>query len=100
MKEVAVMEKKREEDFLRLISLRGTIFILRFLNLLGSAQYKHLREFLNTCTLNKRVKTLLDFNLISHHVDKKEVRKEWYEITKKGKNILKIMEDMIRLIED
>jgi len=28
MKEVAVMDKKREEDFLRLIGLRGTILIL------------------------------------------------------------------------
>jgi len=48
MKEVAVMDKKREEDFLRLIGLRGTILILRFLNIVDSAQYKHLRGLLNT----------------------------------------------------
>jgi len=40
MKEVVAIEKKREEDFLRLIGFRGTIFILRFLNLLHSSFFK------------------------------------------------------------
>ena len=95
-----VMDLEREEDLLKLVGSKGTITILRFLNELGSAQYKHLHEFMNEHTLNERLRKLLDFNLINHYMDKKAVRKEWYEITEKGKNILKIMEDMIRLIED
>ena len=74
------MDLEREEDLLKLVGSKGTITILRF--------------------LNERLRKLLDFNLINHHVDKKAVRKEWYEITEKGRSILKTMEDMIRLIED
>lgn len=45
MKEVAVIDEKKKEKFLILIGLRGTILILRFLNIVGSAQYKRLRDF-------------------------------------------------------
>lgn len=55
---------------------------------------------MNICTLNKRVKQLLDFNLISHHLEKKDVRKEWYEITEKGKKTLEILEEMVKIIKE
>jgi len=57
------MNKKEEEDFLKLIGLTGTIFILRFLNEHDSRQYKDMQEHINTHSLNQRLRTLLHFNL-------------------------------------
>lgn len=84
-------------NLLRLVGLKGTIAILRLLSE-HSLQYKHLRKLMDTCTLNKRVKQLSDCNLVTHHTDKKSVRKEWYEITDKGIEVLQILEDIVQLI--
>jgi len=86
----------KEEEFLKLISLKGTIDILRYLNEHGTGQYKDLMEFVNEVTLYNRVKQLLEFDLIIHHLNKKDVRKEWYELTEKGRKILQVLEDIIR----
>ncbi len=45
-------------------------------------------QYANVPTLNTRLKQLLEFNLITHHLEKKELRKEWYEITEKGRKVL------------
>ena len=91
---------EREEEFLKLISLKGTIDILRYLNKHKTRQYKDLIELVNGVTLYNRVKQLLKFDLIIHCLDKKDVRKEWYEITEKGKRVLQILEDLRKLVED
>ncbi len=95
MPEMRSMDEK-EEEFLKSISLKGTIDILRYLREHGTGQYKDLIEFMNEVTLYRRVKQLLEFDLIIHHLNKKDVRKEWYEITDKGRKILQILEDIIQ----
>jgi DNA-binding HxlR family transcriptional regulator len=95
-----MMNEIRIQDLLKLVGSKGTIHILRVLNEHEAVQYKQLREFMNICTLNKRVKQLLEFNLISHHLEKKDVRKEWYEITEKGKRTLEILEEMVKIIKE
>jgi len=91
------MNQKR---IFELFGLKGTIIILRYLNEHGAVQYKHFNEFVVTATLNDRLRQLLEFNLIQHNFTKKDLRKEWYELTEKGKKILQIVEDIIRLAED
>ncbi len=91
---------EREEEFLKLISLKGTIDILRYLNEHGTAQYKDLIELVNEVTLYNRVKQLLKFDLIIHCLDKKDVRREWYEITEKGRKVLQILGTLKKLGED
>ncbi len=91
---------EREEEFLKLVYSKGTIDILTYLNEHGTAQYKDLIELVNEVTLYNRVKQLLEFNLIVHHLDKKDVRREWYELTEKGKRVLQILEDIKKLVED
>jgi len=39
-------------------------------------------------------------SLIEHHLERKDVRKEWYELTEKGMKILQILENLITLVED
>jgi len=90
------MEKEREEKILRLLGLKGTITILRYLDEHNTAQYKHLNELMNVNVLNKRVNQLTKFNLICHHADPKDLRRKWYELTEKGEKILQILENMIR----
>ena len=94
MPEIRTMDK--EEEFLKLISLKGTIDILRYLNEHGTGQYKDLIELVNEVTLYNRVKQLLEFDLIIHHLNKKDIRKEWYVLSKKGRKILQVLEDIIR----
>jgi len=45
-------------------------------------------------TINKHLRKLLEFELVEHGRKKEPKRREWYEITERGKNILKIIEDM------
>ena len=91
---------EREEEFLKLIGSKGTIDILRYLNKHKTGQYKDLIELVNEVTLYNRVKQLLKFSLIVHHLDKKDVRREWYEITEKGKRVLQILGTLKKLGED
>lgn len=92
------MDGKRREEFLRLVGLKGTIDILRHLDEHGTGQYKDFTGYANVPTLNQRLKQLLEFNLIEHHLEKQDLRKEWYEITEKGEKVLKILNDMVQLV--
>jgi hypothetical protein len=51
------MEEK--DKFLKIIGLTGTKQILDFISEYGTAQYKDFRPFMNTHTLNRRLKELL-----------------------------------------
>ena len=94
------MDEKREADFLKVISSKGTRDILKYLDDHAAAQHQQLDTFINTCTLNKRLNQLLRFGLIQHHLDKKDVRRDWYSLTEKGKKILKYVEDMISAVKE
>jgi len=93
------MDEEREEEFLKLIGLTGTTFILRYLNEHGSGQYKDFQEHMNIHSLNLRLGTLLHFNLVEHHLERDQKRKEWYTITEKGRKVLMLMEEMIKTVE-
>ncbi|KYK37625.1 MAG: winged helix-turn-helix transcriptional regulator [Theionarchaea archaeon] len=93
------MDKKEEKEFLKLIGLTGTIFILRYLNEHDSGQYKDLQDYINTHSLNQRLRTLLHFNLVEHHYVRDEKKKEWYTLTEKGRKILILVEKMIKTVE-
>lgn len=63
---------ERERRLLRLVGLKCTIDILRHLDKHGTGQYKDFTQYANVPTLNTRLKQLLEFNLITHHLEKKE----------------------------
>ncbi len=93
------MDKKREEDLLKMLGLKSTKDILEFLDEYGTAQYKQLQQFVNTHTLNTRLRDLLDFSLVQHHLVREEVRKEWYEPTEKGLKVLQHLRGIIEVAE-
>ena len=92
------MDEEREERFLKLISSKSVRDILKYLNEHETTQHADLDAFMNTSTLNMKLNELLAFNLIKHHLDKSDIRKEWYTITEKGKKILQYLEDMIKTV--
>ncbi len=90
-------ESKSEEarQLLRVLGLAGTWDILHFLFENGAGTYLDFRQSINTHTLNMRLNALIEYHLISHH-QVRNPRREWYEITEKGREIfgllLKILE--------
>ncbi|MBU7045165.1 MAG: winged helix-turn-helix transcriptional regulator [Theionarchaea archaeon] len=94
------MDEKKEEDFLKMLGLKATKRILEYLEENGTAQYKQLQQFVNTHTLNTRMKELLDFDLVQHHLVREDVRREWYEVTEKGKKVLHYLREIIRVIDE
>ncbi|MBU7028488.1 MAG: hypothetical protein HXS48_16260, partial [Theionarchaea archaeon] len=61
------MDEEKEKEFLKLIGLTGTIVVLRHLNEHDLRHYKDLQEYINTHSLNQRLRILLHFNLVEHH---------------------------------
>jgi len=94
------MEKKDEEKLLKMLGARGTKQILEFMSEHSTARYKQMEGFTSTPALNRRLRELLSFNLIEHHFKREEGRKEWYEITEKGKKLLKCIEAIIEVAEE
>ncbi|MBU7029556.1 MAG: winged helix-turn-helix transcriptional regulator [Theionarchaea archaeon] len=77
-----------------MLGSKDTIEILQYLRQQGEVQYTNFDLSISLPTLNTRLRKLLKFGLIEHCIAKQPKRKEWYEITERGKNVLKIMEDM------
>jgi len=79
----------------------GAIQVLETINRTGKTQYKDLSSIkISISTLNTRLLQLMNFGLVKHFTirDAKQ-RKEWYEITDKGKIVLEILEQLAQLIE-
>ncbi len=87
----------KNEKIIHLVGLKGTAFILEYLNTHKKARYKDLLETLSTHTLNNRLGDLLDLKLIKHHFERKETRIEWYEITEKGKKAFQYIKKLQNL---
>lgn len=87
-----------EKTFLQVLGLAGTVEILEYMKGNKTASYKELIQFVSVSTLNRRLNQLINFNLIVHHLDKKD-RKEWYTLTEKGKTVLGILKQLKQVIE-
>ncbi len=87
------MDETRE--IIELLVLKGTVDILKLINNKEKTQYKDLIISINisVSTLNTRIKQLLHSKLITHHIIRDPERNEFYEITEKGKKILKVFLD-------
>lgn len=90
-----------EYRFLYTLGLKGTIRILKYLKKHGKGQYKDLLELdLIVSTLNDRVRTLIKMGLISHNITLLEKREEWYELTEKGSEVLKLVLELEKIIKE
>ena len=88
-----------EEGFFRVLGLKGTKDILTFLDEHGPAQYRDFHVSISVSTLNKRLRELLMFDLINHCLTREGGRKEWYEITEKGREVAKHLKRLTEIIQ-
>ncbi len=89
-----------DEESLELLKIVGsvkTVNILEYLRDHDTAQHHDLSQFVNTHTLNSRIYQMLKFNLIEHHYERAELKREWYTLTEKGKKVLEYAENMAKL---
>lgn len=86
--------KVMERDTLRLITSRPTREILDFLDLHGKVQYKDLMPVISVHTLNSRLHDFLDLKIVEHHMERLEMRREWYELTDKGRKVVQFLKDI------
>jgi len=91
------MIEKSEKKFLRMLCAAGSIEILDFIGEQGTGQYTELIRFVSIPTLNLRLKELLDYGLIEHHLERIEKKREWYELTEKGKQTLQCAKLLLEL---
>lgn len=90
---------EKEEAFIKILGSKATRSILSFLDKEEKARYKELQEFVNTHTLNTRIKELLEHDLIRHHMVREDTRKEWYEPTERGKRVLQLLNELASMVD-
>ncbi len=90
---------KEQEEFIKMLGAKATKHILQYLDREEKARYKQLQEFVNTHTLNTRIKELLSYELIQHHMVREETRKEWYEPTERGRKVLGLLNELAEIVD-
>ena len=94
------MDEKREEKYLKMLCLKGTKKIMEFLDKNKEAQYKQMEQFVSTYTLNERMRGLLEYDLVHHHLVREDVRREWYEFTEKGREVLTHLRELVAIVDE
>lgn len=90
---------EKQDEFIKMLGSKATRSILQFLDKEEKARYKQLQEFVNTHTLNTRIKELLDYELIQHHLVREETRREWYEPTERGRKVLELLDELANMVD-
>lgn len=92
--------KSESECVLRMLGAKSTCDILEYLDRNGKVQYSKMGEFVNTHTLNTRLRSLLEYNLIESHVVRTGKKTEWYEITDNGKAVLEHLRGVLKIMQN
>ncbi|MBU7018458.1 MAG: winged helix-turn-helix transcriptional regulator [Theionarchaea archaeon] len=66
----------------------------------GENQYKDFHSFAPSSTVNSRIRQLEACKFIEHHLTRREKRREWYTLTKKGKRTLRIAEKLEQIFQE
>ncbi|MGD2249663.1 MAG: winged helix-turn-helix transcriptional regulator [Candidatus Methanofastidiosia archaeon] len=93
------IKMEEQEQFIKTLGAKATMSILRFLNQEDKAQYKQFQEFVNTHTLNTRLRQLMEYELIQHHMVREDIRKEWYEPTERGRKVLQLLNELADMVD-
>lgn len=91
---------RKKKDVLAILRRRATRKILEYLDEHGELGHKDLMEFATVYALNRILKELMDLDLIKCYIVKTDTKKEWYEITERGKNVLQCLRELERILRD
>lgn len=92
------MDETEQLEFILLLGSKGTRKILQYLSKHERGQYKDFDLDISVPTISTRLSKLLEFNLIEHYFQKEPTRKEWYEITEKGREISQYLEGLVGVL--
>ncbi len=90
---------EKQEEFIKILGSKATLSILQILSRKEKVRYKQMQQFVNTHTLNTRLKELLGYELIEHHIVREDTRKEWYEPTERGKKVLTLLNELTSMVD-
>lgn len=90
---------EKQEEFIKVLGSKATLSILQILSRKEKVRYKQMQQFVNTHTLNTRLKELLGYELIEHHIVREDTRKEWYEPTERGKKVLTLLNELASMVD-
>lgn len=99
MEEQKEIETKELEIFLRVLTFPSARSILNHLDEHERGRYVDLMEYVNAVTLGQRLRALLEYQILERRPDTQEKRGEWYGVTNKGKEILRILKELEKLVE-
>lgn len=91
---------KKKKNYFVVLGRTSTKKILEFLDEHHSVGYKDLKQFASLYALNRILKELMDFDLIKYYYVDKGVRKEWYELTERGKKILQCLRELEKILKE
>lgn len=86
-----------EEDVLKLLTLRYIIEMLERIKEEKQMRGTDLMDYIHQPPYIKLSK-LCSLGLVDHKIEKLEKRKEWFEITEKGKKVLQIVDDLVGVL--
>ncbi len=95
LQDIADLEPEKKEQFLKLLGAKHTKAILGFINEHGKTRHMDMMDSFNPTIITLTLRSLLIFGLIQYTMEKIEKRKEWYEITEKGKTVLQLLDAVV-----
>ena len=88
-----------DEDVLKELTLRHVLEILEATNEKGKMRYTDLMEHIQQPPFLK-LHELYDLGLLDHIIIRVERREEWYELTEKGKTVLQMVDEVVKIMAE
>jgi predicted transcriptional regulator len=91
--------REKKIGYFVVLGRSSTKKILEFLDEHDTVGYKELMQFATPFSLNRLLRELMNFDLIEYYYVNKDIKKEWYEITGKGKKILQCLKELEAILK-
>lgn len=88
-----------EEEVFHLLSLKYVLAVLEFVCEHGETKYADMENDFTIHSIRIKVGDLIRCGLLQLCIERRERRKEWFEITEEGKKTLQIVDDLAGLFK-
>lgn len=89
----------QKKGILKFLRLKYTIDLLEFIRDHGETQHQDMIGPFQAHTLHFRLDEMCSYGLINYSIEKLEKRRTWYEVTKVGKTVLQIVNNVVNIME-
>ncbi len=93
--------REKKKSYFVVLGRSSTKKILEFLDEHehDTVGYKELMQFATPFSLNRLLRELMNFDLIRYYYVNTDIKKEWYELTEKGKKILQCLKELEAILK-